>query len=271
MLKCRIWCNPNWWALVDPIAIFECCHEDPEDGEQEKQQCERCNHESKRGFTALTESLRAGLDGLETRSNRGRHYELTATISGNDFFGQWLDDGVLRENFDQLHIMTYDMAGPWSRYAAHHAPLHPSETDPERQWRSVEASVMYWHRRRRIPKQKLCIGIPLYGRQFPVHRPFVPLDPATKDEHKILSFRDLRELNRAGWTTQWDPDMKVPWLFAPNGQSIVALDDRNSVREKATWARVQNLGGLYFWALGQDRMADGTCWLVREAIQAWPD
>ncbi|MBN1852388.1 MAG: glycoside hydrolase family 18 protein [Pirellulales bacterium] len=226
--------------------------------------------QSKRGFSALAQSLRTALDLLEKRSRDGRQYELSATISGNEFFGQWIDEKVLRESFDHLHVMTYDMAGPWSRVAAHHAPLYPSPNDPQRRWRSVDTSMLYWSRRRRIPKEKLCVGIPLYGRLFPVQQPYLPLDPATKDDHKLLAYNELRELSRAGWTTKWDPDMKVPWLFSPDGKALVAFDDGNSARAKATWAREQGLGGLFFWALGQDRMADGRSWLVHEAVTAWP-
>jgi chitinase len=226
---------------------------------------------SKNGFTALANALRTALDEAAKSHTDGRRYELTAAISAGEHFGRWLDEKTLREAFDFLNVMTYDMSGPWAKYAAHHAPLKPSRRDPLRRWRSVQYAMTYWHRRRGIPKEKLCIGIPLYGRMFPVSRPHTALDPKRKEEHRAYAFADLKRLAAEGWTAHWDYESNVPWLAAPDRKAIIAFDDRNSVDAKAKWAREQGFRGMFFWAIGQDRMPGGKHWLVDAAVRAWPE
>ncbi|MEM8864883.1 MAG: glycosyl hydrolase family 18 protein, partial [Planctomycetota bacterium] len=165
----------------------------------------------------------------------------------------------------------YDMAGPWSRTAGHHAPLRPSPLDPQRSWRSVAAAMAYWSEDRGVPREKLVVGIPFYGRAYPVDEPFAELDPAKRKQHGTLTFTQVRSLVGKGWPAEWDAASQSPWLSPPDGKRLlIAYDDRNSVDKKAKWAQKQGYRGLFYWALHQDRMSDGTHWLLRAANRAWP-
>ncbi len=222
------------------------------------------------GFSALARALRGALDSTAARHGDGRRYQLTAAIAGTEHFGRWLDGPVLEQQFDFLNVMCYDLAGPWSRYAAHHAPLRPAAKDPERRWRNVQAVIRYWRRIRGLPKEKLCLGIPCYGRRFPAARPFVALKADQADKHEVVAFSRAQSLLSKGWRGQWDHDAHAAWLVAPDNQSVVAFDDRSSVRRKAAWARKQGLRGVFFWSIDQDRMPDKKHWLLEAANQSWP-
>ncbi len=230
------------------------------------------SEESGQHFGQLIRQFRQGLDALAARLGDGRKYQLSAAVSAGAqaHFGQWVDGQVLAENCDFINVQAYDLAGPWSRYAGHHAPLLPSPGDPERRWRNVKYVVDYWNRRKGIPKKQLCIGIACFGRSFPAQRPFVALDTDLRERHAVIPFTHLRTLIDEGWAARWDHDAHVPWLFAPAANEVVAYDDRNSVFRKATWAREEKLGGMYFFAIHQDRMPDQTNWLIGAAIRAWP-
>ena len=221
------------------------------------------NEKEKQGYTKLAKALRTSLDQLAKQKGKGKQYELTAAISASDHFGQWLDEKTLQTQFDFLNIMTYDMSGPWSRYAAHHAPLSASKHDPQRQTRSVEASMKYWNLRRQIPKNKLCIGIPLYGRLFPVKQPYTELKPTDRTKHKTLAYVDIKKLEQKGWSKKWDYNSQVPWMLSPDGSGVIAYDDRNSVAKKASWGYKQKYRGIFFWAIGQDRIEGGKPELIK--------
>ncbi|MEM6329002.1 MAG: glycoside hydrolase family 18 protein [Planctomycetota bacterium] len=226
---------------------------------------------TRRGFVALVAYLRAGLDKRAAADGRTEPYLLTAAAPPSAFFGKWIDTGAVLGRLDWLHVITYDMVGPWSRAAGHHAPLLPSPADPERSWRSVSQAMDYWHADRAVPKQKLVIGVPMFGRALPVAAPHAPLDPADRKLHGTLTFAEIRELAGKGWPAKWDPQSKAPWLQAPKDKPLViAYDDRNSVDQKAKWGKAQGYRGLFFWAIHQDRMDDGTHWLIRAAERAWP-
>ncbi|MGL4512516.1 MAG: glycoside hydrolase family 18 protein [Lacipirellulaceae bacterium] len=243
---------------------------------------------SRDGFTRLVGALRTALDAAAKNAGRSEAYLLTVAVSAAHFFGEWIDAPRVAPLVDWMHVMTYDMSGETSRYAGHNAPLHASPDDPEREWRSVENALRYWADERGVPRDKLVVGIPFFGRSMPAEAPYEELDPTLRTAHRGLTFTEVQDLLGKGWRSRWDDDSLVPWLRSPakqNGDSdagpletideaesptLIAYDDRNSVRGKAEWARDGGYRGLFFWALHQDRMPDGTHWLLESAEAAWP-
>ena len=231
---------------------------------------------------ALLAKLREELDAaVEPGSVRPL---VTAAVSPSDDLGQWVDAPAVADAVDWLHVMAYDMAGPWSRFAAHHAPLLPSPDDPERDWRSVESAMAYWVGRG-VPKEKLVVGAPLYGRAMPADEPHAPLNAADEGRHRALGYSAVRKLAGEGWLAEWDPVSRSAWLRKPpadetasplsavaddDGPVLIAYDDLESVRQKAAWARREGYRGMFFWAVHQDRMPDGRHWLLEAAGKAWP-
>ncbi|TWT99858.1 Chitinase A1 precursor [Botrimarina colliarenosi] len=238
----------------------------------------------------LIRELRRQLDAEAKKSSRPTRYLLTATVNPTEFFGQWVDAETVATQVDWLSVMAYDMAGPWSPHAAHHAPLFPSSKDPEQATRSVAAAMRYWESDRGVPKSKLVVGVPLYARSMPAQSPFEPLDTELARHHRALPFAAVRKLVGEGWRAEWDNESRAPWLSRPeaekpaaaaspltpvdpdvyDGPVLISYDDRNSVFGKATWAREQGYRGLFFWALHQDRMPDDRHWLLEAADKAWP-
>ncbi|MGI9457177.1 MAG: glycosyl hydrolase family 18 protein [Aeoliella sp.] len=227
--------------------------------------------ETQAQFTRLIAAFRKNLDEAQLSQQRPEKYQLTAAISATKYFGRHIDVENVIDHFDWLHVMTYDFAGPWSKVAAHNAPLLASRDDPERAWRSVSTAMEYWHDERKVPKKKLVVGLPFYGRAFPATKRYEPLDPAKKNQHGTLTFRQTRGLIDNKWKADWDEDLQTPWLATPDGKAlIVAYDDRNSIYKKTTWTRQQGYRGVFFWAIHQDRMPDGKHWLLEASYRAWP-
>lgn len=231
------------------------------------------NRATRTGFVALVRLLRSELDDAARTRGRDAPYLLTAMVPPSGHLGKWIDTGAVVGKLDWLNVAAYDMSGPWERTAGHHAPLLPSPHDPEKGWRSVSHAMKYWHAERGAPKHKLVLGVPLYGRALPVQKVHEPLDPAKQDQHGALPFAKVQSMIADGWVAMWDRDSKAPWL-QPRAQGknplLVCYDDRNSIDAKAKWAQQQQFRGLYFWAIHQDRMPDGTHWLINAANQAWP-
>ncbi len=185
--------------------------------------------------------------------------------------------------------MAYDLSGPWSQHAAHHAPLFASSKDPERATRSVAAAMRYWEVERGAPKDKLVVGAPLFGRAAPVKIPFEALDADLAGRHRALPFSRIRQLAGEGWLAKWDQESRVPWLLKPTPEGLpsdsplttidadeedapelISFDDRNSITMKADWSQEQGYRGMFFWAIHQDRMPDERHWLLDAANKAWP-
>ena len=223
--------------------------------------------EEAEAFAYLTREFRKRMDALGERTNQ--KYELTMAVTASDYAAKWLDRDLLLENMDFLNVMTYDFAGPWSAQTGHNAPLFASPNNEQGSGACTTAGMEYWHETRNMPKDHLAVGIPLYGRGFVNAKPYEKADRDTKNPYVSRTYRGIQELLDGGWRREWDNDSRVPFAFAPDGSAFIGYDDARSVAEKARWARENGYRGVFFWAINQDRMADGTHPLQEAAHQAW--
>ena len=208
------------------------------------------------GFARLCAVFRKELDAIGSR--KGRKMELTMAAAANVSTLEWLPNSVLLENMDWINVMTYDMAGEWTDYAGHHAPLFASSKQPGTP-RSAELSIQYLLKRG-IPAKRMALGLPLYGKGFAVSEPY----SSTKEKRQGTrppggNFARLTQLQtERGWTRKWDAETKVPWLIAPDGSGVVGYDDAESMSLKTEWAMKQGLRGVFFWEVAGDRLPDGS-------------
>ncbi|QEH34538.1 Chitinase A1 precursor [Aquisphaera giovannonii] len=207
------------------------------------------------GFERLTRRLRAGVDAIGRE--KGRRMFITMAMSSNPGTIRWLSTEFLVETMDWINVMTYDYTGDWTEYAGHQSPLFASSKQPGRP-RSTAQTVEYMLNDRKVPADRIALGIPLYGRGFPVAEPYASTKGAPKVRLPGGSYRNLAELAAKGWTRVWDDETKNPWLLAPDRKAVIGYDDAESVELKAKWAREKGLRGVFFWQVHGDRMPDGT-------------
>jgi len=78
---------------------------------------------------------------------------LTAAVATP--YGPFLTAASLAQ-FDFINVMSYDKTGPWRpQVSGQHSPLSMAISDLD-----------YWQNERKIPKQKLNLGVPFYGYSF---------------------------------------------------------------------------------------------------------
>jgi hypothetical protein len=68
---------------------------------------------------------------------------------------------------DHIHLMTYDFHGTWDQKLGLNAPVYagPADHSALEQQLNIDTCVNYWLRNG-APKEKLILGMPLYGRTF---------------------------------------------------------------------------------------------------------
>jgi chitinase len=208
------------------------------------------------GFRRLCGAFRAELTALGVKKNRKMLQTMAASATHSTL--QWLPNDVLLEKLDWINLMTYDMAGEWTDYAGHHAPLFASSKQPGSP-RSCELSIKYLLQKG-IPADHLALGIPLYGKGFFVSEPYA----STKDKKNAGrppggSYSKLVELQKEhGWVRQWNSQTMTPWLVAPDHSAVIGYDDSESVALKSGWAMTNGLRGVFFWEISGDRLPDGS-------------
>jgi chitinase len=114
--------------------------------------------------------------------------------------------------------------------------------------------MTYWTKRG-FPKEKLLLGIPLYGRGFPVKQWGVPYSKAAKNPFAEVSYNALKREH-----APLAPTVNIGESF------IVGLDTPESAAEKTRWARKQGVAGVFFWEISQD--FDGETHTIVAATQA---
>jgi len=209
--------------------------------------------EAIRGYTSILEGLRKALD--ELGEQQGRQYLLTVAVNGWRF---GVPGEVFAANADLVNVMTYDMAGPWSHYLGHHARLKAAETDEQHgEGLSIITAMEFWSQTMGIPRGRLLVGLPFYARGFEQMEPFSVVEEKNEELHKTYLYNELAALEEQGWTRQWNDTNQTPWLISPTGDAAIGYDDAQSIGAKVRWA--QDHGhGVMIWAIGQDRLADGS-------------
>lgn len=168
-------------------------------------------------FTLLMRDLRKAL---------GDDLLLTcATAAGGAFY----DFPNSLQYIDFVNIMAYDMDNP----PYHHSALYPCKLT-----RGMTSSkALGAHLALGIPREKLVLGMPFYGRGKP--RGYIKNLDTQKGE--------LEE--------RWDDEGQVPYLVDSNGRMVLGFDNPRSLAAKCQFVKEQGLLGAMYWEYGDDNEA----------------
>ncbi|KAK7086581.1 putative glycosyl hydrolase 18 [Halocaridina rubra] len=162
----------------------------------------------------------------------------------------------LAEYVDFVFLMSYDyhIFWPYLPFTGHNAPLFKRRI--EKMYfatMNVQWSACYWVNKG-MPKQKLVIGIPTYGRTWrllisywdSISSPAIGQGIAKG----ILSYIEAQSFICEGAKEYFDEESKVP--FATRGRHWISFEDSRSVREKTLWIKDQGFAGVMTWNLNCD-------------------
>lgn len=190
-------------------------------------------------FRALLEEFRRQMDavrpGLRLSIAVG---ESPAMLPGTDFV-------AVSRLVDQVGVMNYDYAGPWSQTTGFLAPLFADHHSG-----SIESSLAHY-KAAGVPASKLLMGLPFYGYSWTA----VPganngLFQHGQAVHADRPYNYIRTLT--SFATYRDPRSQAPWRF--DGQTFWTYEDPVSLRYKASYARREHLAGVMIWELSNDTL-----------------
>ena len=142
---------------------------------------------------------------------------LTAAVA--TWNGQLISDTALAK-FDFINVMSYDQTGPW----------RPNQPGPHSTYAKAVEDLYYWTNTRRVPKQKISLGIPFYGYGF-----------GTK-YGQSMSYRDI--VAKFPGSDQLDEVM-------PDGGGTIYYNGLPTIKSKTALA-LKEAGGIMIWQLLQD-------------------
>jgi chitinase len=205
-------------------------------------------------YTSFVKDLRAALDGFSPP-----RLFTVATASQPALFAS------LQNQFDQINLMTYDLAGPWPGWVTwFNAPIYdggfrfPSTGNLVP---SVEGMVNDFMAAG-VASGKLAVGLAFYGSIW---------------THGAGTSTGGTRLPRQSWTTtpivsaiayfdlmsgyyqsnlyHWDGAAQSAYLSITNSVAtndmFISYDDEHSCQSKVSYARNRRLGGVMIWEIGQ--------------------
>lgn len=207
----------------------------------------------KENFTLLLQAIRDALDRQERRD--GKEYVLTIAGAAGSGYLSNIQPQAVAEIVDHVFLMTYDIHGPWDKYADLNAPLYtPTDSSPQYRY-SVDAAVSAWLKAG-VPAEKLVLGMPLYGYIYQGVRSTNSGLYSTFSSAKSITYDQLKKnyLSSGTYRKLRHAVAQVPYLYG-NG-AFISYDDVISIAAKAQQALERGLGGIGFWELSQDAEAE---------------
>ncbi|OWF47790.1 Chitotriosidase-1 [Mizuhopecten yessoensis] len=226
--------------------------------------------EDKQRFTTLIQILRDTFE-EEATSSGLECLLLTVAVGASQWITQTAYEvDKLASNLDYIFLMSYDLHGPWDGRLGHHSPLYkrtgesPSDSRLNQDW-----AVHNWLSLG-APRDKLVMGIGLYGRTFttwwPSNQP-KKLGMGSKsggeaglytNETGVLAYYEVCDnIRNKGWTVARHPEHMVPYAYSDD--QFVGYDDVESVRVKSEYIKTQGLAGAMVWCFDLDDFSGQFC------------
>ncbi|KAI0321094.1 glycoside hydrolase [Amylostereum chailletii] len=203
------------------------------------------NDAQARGYVELLRELRYALDEHARRKNANYRFLLTiAAPCGPDNY-QKLHVREMDQSLDFWNMMAYDFSGSWDKIAHHQANVYGGP---------ISASqAIGWYISQGLPRHKIIMGIPLYGRSFlnteGPGSPFNGLGPGSWE----TGVYDYRALPLPGSYVLRDDKALASWTYDYQKKELVSFDDEQVGWWKGDWIRREGLGGSMFWELSGDK------------------
>ncbi|KAI8128837.1 putative chitinase 10 [Lucilia cuprina] len=189
--------------------------------------------ELKEGFKPYDFLLTAAVKAVEYESEKS--YNITEMVKYLDF----------------LNIMSYALNGIWSPGVGINAPLYAGPSD------QTERA------KQRVPRDKIVMGIPFYGRSFTLensnnhsvgaaHTGAGIAGPYTR-QLGILGYNELCEkflMEKSLWHLEWESQQMVPYAYYD--KQWIGYDNERSVELKVNYVNRENLGGIMIWTVELD-------------------
>lgn len=155
------------------------------------------------------------------------------------------------ENLDLVNLMCYDYHGSWntSKTGA------PAALFDQNSNISTSYGVKSWITAG-VPRSKLVMGLPLYGRTWKLKDPAehgigAPAVDVGPGDQGVLTYAQVETFNKDNKATVVYDAVTVS-TYSYSGTSWVGYDDTISITVKVRFALALGLRGYFFWSVNQD-------------------
>ncbi|PLR44572.1 glycosyl hydrolase family 18 protein [Chimaeribacter arupi] len=221
----------------------------------------------KEAFTKLIQSVRSKLD--EQGMKDDTYYSLSAAVTTNHNKIAYTNPAVTAPLLDNVNVMAYDFHGAFEPVTGHNAPLYANIQDQDQLF-NVDSAMKEYVNTWKVPKSKLLMGIPYYGRGWGDVDPIQVVNglpglfaPGSATVHGTWD-DDGQNTGTHPWYVlkekaaseeygrYWDTESKVPYLYSLEKKEFLTYDDPESIRNKVDYINREGYGGAIVWDISGD-------------------
>ncbi|XP_071953623.1 probable chitinase 10 isoform X2 [Antedon mediterranea] len=215
-------------------------------------------------FTTLVQELRAAFN-VEVRPAGSNRLLLTAAVAaGEQYINAGYEIARLASYLDWVNVMAYDFYGNWGHYTGHHSALYSHNTRNSKL--TISWAVWRWLSGG-MPKNKLVVGLPTYGRSFRLASSIVTglgslsfgsgQAGVYTNSPGILSYYEICGLLQSDWREGNSSTIKAPYAY--KGNQWVGYHNPQSFEVIANWIKSEGLAGAMVWSLDFDDFTGEVC------------
>jgi hypothetical protein len=160
------------------------------------------------------------------------------------------DISTLKDYVDLFMVMAYDYYWNGSSQAGAVSPLYSMTSAYDYNF----SKTISYYQSQGVPKNKLLMGVPYYGRQWPTQGPDAPSN--TNGSGTAYTYRYVKN-NTSGYYSnenkKWEANSFSPYFsFENNGWNQCFMEDTYSLGKKYNIVNRRQVAGIGIWALGYD-------------------
>ena len=200
--------------------------------------------EDRENFTDLVVQLRKYM-------KEGDILSFAAGANSDGYFEQSIEWDKVMPLVDNVNLMTYDFYGSGSSKTGHHTPLGSDEFKEGSAVSSIQALMNLG-----VKPEKIIIGAAFYIKTFKeVENINNGLDQnaISSGSYNQINFEEVR----SDFNFHWDSLANAPYAYDSINKIFATFDDHKSIQLKSQYALEQNLGGIMFWQLMNDKKQNG--------------
>jgi len=223
-------------------------------------------------FEAVPSSQQAGLTSFIQQFSQVLHTTIpeaelsiaAPAVNWNNTF----DLQAIAPSLDLIMIMAYDYYWNGSSTAGPVAGLWPLTSS----YPFAADHTLAYYLGQGIKSSKLLLGVPYYGRDWPVVSDIIPAQ--SSGSGSAYTYKNIRSNSSGYFTTQnlrWDTRSYNPYYaYNSNSWHQCFFDDNRSLAGKYALVNKRNAGGIGIWALGYDNGYNELWMLIKESFTARP-
>ena len=221
----------------------------------------------KENFTKFLKAIRNRLDELEEKM--GKHYELSIAASAEPKHMDDIEWDKVLEILDFSNMMTYDLAGEWDSYTAHHTGLYTNEAYNHKTMSDGKYSADYCIKHFQetygssIDMKQITVGVAPYSRGW-LGVKNDGLDPNNPGLFATASPRSMEDESYGIWEIPdliekyelkeyFDNTAKAAYYYSSSQGVFLTIDNAKSALEKGKYVKEKDLGGLIAWEASLDK------------------